>query len=288
MAAALGCIAGKEIWSLREAGKLPGEPLGPRDTPFGRSAEIFRVEAGDAPLLLLPRCGSGRRKRPPFQVNDRANLYALKDLGVDQVVALAPGAAVRHTIDVGQLVILDGVIDQTCRREGTFFDDGPLGFLPQFPVFCPRLRAAAEAACKQHKLSTLSSGIAAVREGPRFETPAEVAMLNNLGAEVVTHWFAPEVFLARELQVCYAAVCCIVNYAQAASSHRRFGAGGLFGDLTAESARRHLEWVLTHLCELLQDIAAAAQKAPVCRCAAPMAAAVEELGLPGDWRTWLD
>ena len=140
MSAKIACIAGHEIYSQWEAGRLTGEKLGPRQTPFGDSGDIFRVDADGASFYLLPRYAPGMAKTAPCKVNDRVNMYALKDLGTQCVLAWGPGGAVTHNFAVGDLVVLNDVIDFTYLRHKTFFEDSPLGYLRQFPVFCPSLR----------------------------------------------------------------------------------------------------------------------------------------------------
>ena len=287
MAATIACIAGEEIYRQWDAGRIKGKSLGGRNTPFGISGEVFLVEAEEQPYFLLPRYGAGILKTAPHRVNDRANLYALKDLGTEMVLAWGSGGAVTHNIAVGDLVILDDVIDMTHQRKRTFFEDSPLGFLRQFPVFCPALRRVVGGVLHDMKLVYQGAGTAAVSEGPRLETPAEVRMLAALGAEIVTHAFAPEVFLAKELQLCYAAVCYVVNYAETGSHYRPFAAGELFGGLTQQSDGDRLAAAVGAMSHIVAAVAAAPKgAAPECQCLQTMAHHVRDYSLPRDWRKW--
>ncbi|HUT59637.1 MAG TPA: MTAP family purine nucleoside phosphorylase [Phycisphaerae bacterium] len=288
MAATIACIAGEEVHRQWDARRIGGERLGPRPTPFGDSGEIFLVTENGRSFYLLPRYGAGLRKTAPRRVNDRANLYALKDLGVQAVLAWGPGGAITHTIAVGDLVVLDDLIDRTYLRSKTFFEDSPLGFLRQFPVFCPSLRRVVSEVLHEMKLVYHGAGTAAVCEGPRLETPAEVRVLGALGAEVVTHSFVPEVFLAKELQLCYAAVCYVVNYAETGSRHRPFAAGELFGGLTQESDSDRLAGAVGAMSRIVSNVAEAAerQQRVDCDCGATMAHHVRQYDLPDDWRQW--
>ena len=204
------------------------------------------------------------------------------------VLGWGPGAAVTHNMAVGDLAILDDVIDQTHLRPRTFFEDSPLGFLRQFPVFCQSLRRACDEALHEMKLVYHGAATAAVREGPRLETPAEVRMLSAMGAEIVTHTFAPEMFLARELQICYAAVCYIVNYAETGSRHSRFASGELFGGLSARSDSERLAGSVGAMGQIVAQISAAATGGHdgVCECHNAMADQAAEHSLDADWRTW--
>jgi 5'-methylthioadenosine phosphorylase len=287
MAASIACIAGEEVHRQWQAGRIAGERLGTRTTPFGDSGEVFRVQDNGEEFLLLSRHRPGRGKTAPRRVNDRANLYALKDLGAEAVIAWGPAGAVTHNVAVGDLVILSDVIDQTFLREKTYFEDSPLGYLREFPVFCPRLRRTLGDVLHQMKLVYHGTGVAAVREGPRLETPAEVRMLATMGAELVTHAFVPEVFLAKELQLCYAGICYVVNFAETGSRHRPFPAVDLFGEPPEASEQQRLASSVGAMSEIARSVAQALPPAAdPCECAAPMARQIEQYDLPDDWRQW--
>ena len=287
MSISVACIAGQEVYRQWKAGRITAEDLGPHKTPFGDSGNVLLVSEAESPYYLLSRCGIGRTS--PAKINTRANIYALKDLGVTTVLAWGPGGAITHNIAVGDLVILNDVIDQTTQRVGTFFADSPLGFLRQFPVFCPSLRRICGEVLHEMKIVYHGAGTAAVREGPRLETPAEVRMLSAVGAEIVTHAFAPEVFLARELELCYTAVCYIVNYAEIGSRHRPFAPGGLFGGLTTESGRDRLVGTVGAIGRIAANVAAAVESAEcTCECDKTMLAGRTKYDLPDDWHEWID
>jgi len=289
MAAKIACIAGEEIYRQWHARHVSGKKLGHRDTPFGPSGEIFDVETDGESFYLLSRYGEGLGKTAPHKINNRANLYALKDMGVNFILSWGPGGAITHNIAVGDLVILSDVIDQTHLRTRTFFEESPLGFLREFPVFCPTLRQVVGEVLHSMKLVYHGGGIVAVREGPRLETPAEVRMLGTMGAEIVTHSFVPEVFLAKELQMCYAAVCYIVNYAEMGSRHRPFTPGSLFGGLTHQSETDRIAGTVSAMSQIVRNVAEALSSAEKkCECDQTMAANIKEYNLSEDWRQWFD
>ena len=288
MPVTLACIAGEEIYRQWDAGRITGEKLGAAKTPFGPSGEIFLVRQDGQSFYFLPRYGAGMGKLSPRRVPYRANMYALKDLGVQCVLAWGPGGAVTHSIAVGDLLILNDVIDFTRVREGTFFENSPLGFLRQFPVFCPTLRKALGDVLHECKLAHHGASTVAVCEGPRLETPAEVRMLATAGAEAVAHTFVPEVFLAKELQMCYAGLCYVVNYAETGSRYRPFAAGDLFGGLSHQSDRQRLDGVMQAMGRIVGSVAAALERDPrICECANTMARHVQDYNLPQDWRKWV-
>jgi 5'-methylthioadenosine phosphorylase len=107
-----------------------------------------------------------------------------------------------------------------------------------------------------------------------------------VGAEVVTHTFVPEVFLAKELELCYAAVCYVVNYAETGSKHRPFAAGSLFGPLSQKPDGERLAGVVGTMNEIVRNVAAAGQAARTCDCGTTMADRVRRHDLPGDWHEW--
>ncbi len=288
MGATFAVIAGEEIHRQQQSGRTHVRRVGRRITPYGQSGEIYLTDDAGTPLYFLTRYGPGIDKHTPCAVNYRANLYALKDLGVETVLGLGACGAITHAMQVGDLVVLSDLIDQTHRRQRTFFENCPLGFLRQFPVFCPSLSRQVQGALEAAGLPHRPEGIAAVTEGPRLETPAEVRMLATVGAQVVTHTFVPEVFLARELQLCYAGLGYVVNYAETGSHHRPFVAGALFGPMEDRPELGHLPRtlealpaVLTHLADGLESLAREG-----CACREAMTRNVRTFGLPTDWRQW--
>jgi len=289
MAATMACIVGEGIHPPFPAGKPAGEPLGPRKTPYGTSGEIFLVTGEQRPFYLLSRYGAGKGKPAPSKVNDRANMYALKDLGARCVLGWGAGGAIVHHMAVGDIVILQDLIDRTYLRARTFFEDSPMGYLRQFPVFCPALRAAACEVIHSLKLPHHDAGVAAVSEGPRLETPAEIRMLASSGAELVTHTFVPELFLAKELQLCYAAVCYIVNYAETGSTHRPYVPGRLFGGLIQDAGADPVARTIGAVGAIVAGIAEAVEKAQgTCHCDKTMAHNISAYGLADDWRKWFE
>lgn len=288
MTVTLACIAGEEIHRQLDTDRIEGKRLGPRQTPYGLSGEIILTEAEGHPYYLLARHAHGVHKPAPCGINNRANLYALKDLGVRMVLGWGAGGAITHDLAVGDLVILSDVIDYTHNRETTFFECSPMGYLREFPVFCPTLRKVLGEVLHEMKLVYHGAGIAAVREGPRLETPAEIRMLATVGAELVTHHFVPEVFLAKELQLCYASVTYIVNYAETGSRHRPFNIGELFGGLTNQTDSDRLSSVVSSMNAINARLAGVLESAErICSCEETLTAYRREFNLGDDWHEWL-
>ena len=284
MPVTMACIAGATVYKMLQGGQLVARELPRRSTPFGQSNPIFQAE-GDVPYLVMPRHGPGRERPAPWQVNYRANLYALKDLGVQSVLSWSAAGAITHSLAPGFLVVPDDVIDMTHNRPSTFFENSCLGYLRQFPVFCPALQKRLGRLLLDMKLPLEVAVTAAVTEGPRLETPAEIRMLATAGAKVVTHTLAPDVFLAKELQMCFAGLCYVVNFAETGSLHRPFTAGMLFNG-GMEPATSKIAKVASRLPEIMARLAESLLQKEPCECDRTMAESVQRYNLSDDWRTW--
>ena len=175
-------------------------------TPFGAPSGAVVVGLIDGvQVAFLARHGSGHRLSPS-EINYRANIYALKSLGVTHIIASGAVGSLREEIRPRDLVIVDQVIDRTTRRASTFFDEGVTVHVEFSHPFCPDLRGRlieAEAAvnCTVHERGTY-----VCIEGPAFSTVAESQMHRDWGADVVGMTCLPEARLAREAEICYAMV----------------------------------------------------------------------------------
>ncbi|HHW54308.1 MAG: S-methyl-5'-thioadenosine phosphorylase [bacterium] len=156
---------------------------------------------------------------PPHQINYRANIWALKELGVQQILATAAVGSLRRDLPPGHLVLVDQFIDFTKQRPLTFFEgkNSPVVHTDLTEPYCPQLRRilleAAPAGCQVQ-----DGGVYVCTEGPRFETPAEISFYAQVGGDVVGMTGVPEVVLAREMGLCYAAIALVTNYGAGLSS----------------------------------------------------------------------
>lgn len=286
MSAHMGCLAGPAVYRLRQQETFRARALGQRQTPFGLSEMVFEVEDEQAPFYLICPHGAEGYQRSDSFVNHRANLYAFKDLGVEAVLGFTAAGAISHNYDVGDLVLLSDVIDQTTRRANTFFEGDGVGVLRQFPVFCQDMQRAmaanlAEMRCRHHEGGTL-----VVTEGPRLETAAEVRFYGAAGGQLVSHALAPDVFLAKELQLCFGGIVYVANFAETGSSYRPYSAETLFGGppLTDQS---RLERAVDLLGELVRRVSRlVALQGAECPCGLPMRDRAQRFGLPTEWRQW--
>jgi purine nucleoside phosphorylase len=190
-----------------------------KETPFGYSTPILFMQHGERRFFVLPRHGEREyRVTAPF-VNYRANLWALKDLGTRRIVAWSGPGALDTAFRIGEFVLPVDLIDLTRHRPATFFENKGIGILRQGAVFCSTLQGALDQVLNEMAIGPVRRVIYAVSEGPRLETPAEVRMLQRLGADVVGMTLAPEAFLARELEMCYHPVAYVTAFAEGVAAH---------------------------------------------------------------------
>ena len=195
-----------------------GERLSSRRvrTPYGLSNPIHDFRKDGFRYLFLSRHGERGYEKTASYVNYRANIYAAKLLGVERILSWTGPGAISKKYRPGDLVLPDGLLDFTRSRPSTFYEGGGIGFIRQHPVFCEALRAALHAASGKaaSALRLHSGGVYVCTEGPRLETAAEIRFFALAGADLVGMTLCPEAFLARELEICYAPVAYITNYAE--------------------------------------------------------------------------
>ncbi|GMA48726.1 putative 6-oxopurine nucleoside phosphorylase [Alicyclobacillus contaminans] len=180
------------------------------DTPYGQAQATLGTYRGNT-VAFMPRHGTGH-SIPPHRINYRANLWALKSLGVEQIFATAAVGSLQLDVAPGSLVLVDDFLDWTKQRTQTFFEDGQVVHVDMTDPYCNRLRSHLRNTAHELGLSLHDGGTYVCTDGPRFETRAEIRMYQSLGAAVVGMTTAPEVVLAKELEMCYATVAMVTNY----------------------------------------------------------------------------
>jgi 5'-methylthioadenosine phosphorylase len=208
---ALGVIGGSGLYELPGMTDVRWRRV---RTPFGDpSDEIVAGRLGDTRLLFLPRHGRGHRLLPselPF----RANVWALKSLGADCLLAVSAVGSLREEIAPGHVVVPDQFIDRTRGRqaESTFFGRGVVAHVPFADPFCPLLaRALVEAARSAHA-TVHTGGTYVCMEGPAFSTRAESHLYRSWGAHVIGMTNLQEAKLAREAELCFATLALATDY----------------------------------------------------------------------------
>jgi 5'-methylthioadenosine phosphorylase len=185
------------------------------ETPFGKPSSTFKTgKIGGVEVVVLSRHGRDH-SIPPSQVNNRANIWAIKNLGCTHILATTACGSLREEIRRGDLVILDQFIDFTRHREVTFhdeFENGVLNHTPMADPFDNNLRLKLIEKAEGLKLNYHSTGTVITIEGPRFSTRAESKMFRLWGADVINMSVAPECILANELKIPYAAIALSTDY----------------------------------------------------------------------------
>jgi 5'-methylthioadenosine phosphorylase len=181
-------------------------------TPFGQPSDTIVIGTLDGVrAAFLPRHGRGHRLLPS-EVPAQANIYALKTLGVEFIIAVSAVGSLRQEIEPRHLAVPDQLIDRTKNRPNTFFGQGLAAHIAFAEPFCPvlrdnLLRSAAEADAVVH-----NGGALVVMEGPAFSTKAESSLYRSWGADLIVMTALPEAKLAREAEVCYAILACVSDY----------------------------------------------------------------------------
>lgn len=284
MAVTLACIGGRAAYDLLHNGAFISQRFGPRPTPFGDSQPIFHCRSPQGEFLFLSRHGETSYERTPSFVNYRANIYALKDLGVESILSWSETRGISHNFKIGQYVVVDDVIDETRSRPSTFFDQRGIGHLRAWPVFCPSLQATLVNTLQQLKFEFARRGVYVCVEGPRHETPAETRKYAEYGGELLGQALVPEVFLARELQICYASLCYVARYAEDGTNYRPFEDGRA---LPIEVEKRRAVEAVERVPRLFEAFMQILPKTPLeCSCRDTMRPHIELGELGPDWRTW--
>lgn len=181
-------------------------------TPFGPpSAPLVVGEIAGRTLAFLPRHGIGHRFSPS-QINYRANIYAMKKVGVRWLLSFSAVGSMREDIRPGDIVAVDQFYDNTRVRQGTFFTDGVVGHIPFADPVCPALAGTALAAARKVVRRTHPRGTYLCMEGPAFSTRAESRIYRKWGVDVIGMTNMPEAKLAREAEMCYATLALATDY----------------------------------------------------------------------------
>lgn len=182
------------------------------ETPFG-SVPVKLGKFKQKEVAFIARHGS-KHTVPPHLINYRANIMALKKMGVKKIIAIQAVGSLDEKIKPGHLVVLDQFIDFTKNRKQTFYEGGEKGVLhvDMTHPYCPDMAKVIIDQCPS-TITIHPQGTYICTEGPRFETPAEIRMFKIWGGQVVGMTSVPEVVLARELGICYAGIAMVTNFA---------------------------------------------------------------------------
>lgn len=216
------------------------------DTPYGSpSGAITRGTIFNREILFLPRHGYSH-SYPPHKINYRANLWALRELGAEKVLAIAAVGGIRSDMVPSRLVIPDQVIDYTYGRVSTFFDDenDKVVHIDFTHPYCEDLRQQIIRAATFSNVEVVKEGIYGATQGPRLETAAEINRMEKDGCSIVGMTGMPEASLAKEIDLCYATCAIVANWA----------AGKSDTEITMEEVNANIEKGLLSLVSLLKSL----------------------------------
>lgn len=206
----IAIIGGTGVYDPRILDNIKDQELA---TPYG----IVRFKSGEyagKEVAFIPRHGSNH-SIPPHLINYRANIWAIKRLGVQNIIATTAVGSLNLDMKPGNFVLIDQFLDFVKNRTTTFYEGGDRGVthVDVTTPYCPSVRAILTAAAQDLGLSIHQQGTYVCTDGPRFETPAEIKMFAKLGGDLVGMTNVPEVVLAREAEMCYATVSMVTNFA---------------------------------------------------------------------------
>ncbi len=257
--AKIGVIGGTGLYAREEMTNVEEVRV---STPFGEPSDTITVGVLDGKgIAFLPRHGKGHRINPT-ELPSRANIYALKSLGVERIISVNSAGSFREEIKPGDLVIPDQIIDRTRSRVNTFFEGGLVAHIPFADPFCPVLsgllyQAACDIGATAHK-----GGTYLAMEGPLFSTRAESRLYRSWGADIIGMTPLPEAKLAREAEICYASIACVSDYDSWHGEHEPVSVEVIVDTMRRNiaTARSIIKLVVTRIPEERECICATALK----------------------------
>jgi 5'-methylthioadenosine phosphorylase len=209
MEQAIGVLGGSGLYEIEGLTDLSWQRL---TTPFGDPSDEYLIgRFGDAKLVFLPRHGRGHRLLP-HEINFRANIHGMKQLGVEWIISVSAVGSLREEIRPGDIVIIDQFIDRTRVRTSSFFGEGVVAHVSFADPVCSSLAEVLFASTEATGARVHKGGTYVVIEGPMFSTRAESRLYRSWGADVIGMTNLPEAKLAREAEICYATVALSTDY----------------------------------------------------------------------------
>jgi 5'-methylthioadenosine phosphorylase len=205
----LGVLGGSGLYSMNDLEVLERVSV---DTPFGKpSDEIVIGKLLGTRVAFLPRHAVGHRI-PPSDINYRANIFALKKIGVERIISISAVGSMKEEIEPGHIVVPDQFIDRTHRRISTFFSDGIVGHVSLADPICPDLHAVISKSANDAGAKVHSGGTYICMEGPQFSTRAESDLYRTWGVDIIGMTNVTEAKLAREAEICYVTIALSTDY----------------------------------------------------------------------------
>jgi 5'-methylthioadenosine phosphorylase len=205
----LGIIGGSGLYAMDGLKIVETREV---STPFGSpSSPLTMGEIEGVPVVFLARHGPNHSKSPT-EINYRANIYALKEIGVKQVVSISACGSFREDYAPGHVVVPDQILDLTHLRPRSFFDEGLVAHVSVADPFCPDLSPAVVESLQASQAEVHQGGTFITIEGPRFSTRAESNTFRAWGMAIIGMTTSPEAFLAREAEMCYSVMAHVTDY----------------------------------------------------------------------------
>jgi 5'-methylthioadenosine phosphorylase len=205
----LGIVGGSGVYDIEG---LTNQRWQRVKSPFGEASdELLFGELNGQPMVFLPRHGRGHRI-PPSEINFRANIDALKRVGVTDLVSVSAVGSLREDLRPGMFVIVDQFIDRTFAREKSFFGSGLVAHVSMAHPVCNRLGNHVAAAARESGIDVIKGGTYLVMEGPQFSSLAESKLYRSWNCDVIGMTNMPEAKLAREAELCYASVAMVTDF----------------------------------------------------------------------------
>ena len=213
----IGLIGGSGLYNIKG---LKGIDEVLIETPYGQPSDRIKIaEIENTKVAFLPR-HSHKHNIPPHKVNYRANIWALKQIGVKRIIAVNAVGGINNAYRPGDIVIPDQILDFSKSRISTFYDSDDVVHVDFTEPFCPEMRKAVTDKHFVSEFNLTTTGTYLCTEGPRLETAAEIRFYGYAGADMVGMTAMPEAVLAREQELCYLIIAVITNYAAGISSTR--------------------------------------------------------------------
>ncbi|MCC6222648.1 MAG: S-methyl-5'-thioadenosine phosphorylase [Thermoleophilia bacterium] len=203
----IGIFGGSGLYSFLDAAEEVA-----LDTPYGRPSAAATIgELGGRPVAFMPRHGRDH-ELPPHRINYRANVWAMRELGVRRLIGPCAAGALKAELEPGEFVVCDQYVDRTSGRADTFYDGPETTHVSAADPYCPELRSLVAATARELGIRARDRGTVVVVQGPRFSTRAESEWFQSAGWDVVNMTAYPEAHLARELELCYVSVAMVTDH----------------------------------------------------------------------------
>jgi len=260
--AEIGIIGGSGLYSMPGLTDTRSLPV---DTPLGPPSEAYVLCTLESRrVAFLARHGRGH-KIPPSELNFRANIYGLKQLGVERVLSISAVGSLKEEHRPLDFVIPDQFFDRTSKRVSTFFGDGIVAHISFADPVCPEVSGVLETACRQAQVNAKRGGTYVCIEGPQFSTKAESNVYRSWGMDIIGMTNLQEAKLAREAELCYATVAMVTDYDCWHPAHE---------SVTVEQVVANLQKNAANAAKVVRHAVAAMPKERGCKCGQALATAI--------------